>query len=88
MGDHDGAAVLGRVADDRDDHDRDEELVEPDRVAEWSSEWTRISETNAVASVAPPSSASERLQRPRAARWHRARSRARWIRRLRTVITR
>ena len=32
--DHDRAAVLGRVADDRDDHDRDEELVQPDRLAE------------------------------------------------------
>ncbi len=33
-GDHDGSAVLGRVADDRDDHDRDEELAQSDRFAE------------------------------------------------------
>ena len=32
--DHDRSAMLRRVPDDRDDHDRDEELVQSDRLAE------------------------------------------------------
>ena len=63
-GDHDGAAVLGRVADDRDDDSRDEEVAEPAFSAKVSIEPTRISAISAVTTVATPStiSAVRRLQ--------------------------
>ena len=78
--DHDRAAVLGGVPDERDDHDGDEELERPSAWPNASSEWTSTSETSAVATVAA-ASATERLagatRRPRrpapgaAARWMR-----------------
>ena len=50
--DDDRAAVLGGVADDRDDHGGDEELAQPGLSANSSSEPTRISATSAVTTVA------------------------------------